>query len=182
MAILGAAHAAGTAAQDFLPAEVAAQPMIHTDAGTLRGCGLKMFAAYVGSNLRIVGVEVFIEVQVDGRGVFWGEVSEFAAPTHAPSAEPVPVAVESIWVKSPDIAATRPILGKVDKAEGGHSLLYAIEADSAIALMLSAMKGESILFGFKRSGSPADHIYVGSPKLARDESEQLQRCISNLTK
>jgi hypothetical protein len=180
-AFLGMALAARSAAQELLPADVAARPMTHMEAGTQRGCGLKMFAAHVTGNQRIVGVEVFIDVYVDGKGTFTGEVSEFAAPTSARSADPVPVAVESIWVKSPDIAATRPILGKVEKGEGGD-LLYAIEADSAIALMLSAMKGDAILFGLKRSGSSADHIYVGTPNLAREESEQLQRCISNLTR
>jgi hypothetical protein len=182
MTLLGAAQAGSAEAQDLLPVDVAAQPMIHTEAGTLRSCGLRLFAAHVDSNSWIVAVETFIDVYVDGKGSFKGEVSEFSAPTQRRNANPVPVAVESIWVKSPDTAATRPILGKVDKGEGGHELLYAIEADSAIALMLSGIKGESILFGFKRSGSPAGHIYIGVPKLARDESEQLQRCLSNLTK
>jgi hypothetical protein len=181
-AIFGTALAARSAAQDMLPAEVAARPMIHTDAGRLRGCGLKMFAAYVGSNLRIVGVEVFVSVYIDGRGAFEGEVSEFAVPTQARAAQSVPVAVESIWVKSPDSAATLPVLGKVDKGESGYSLLYAIEGDSAIALMLSGLKGETILFGFKRRGSPADHIYAGIPKLAQLEREQLQHCLADLTR
>jgi hypothetical protein len=180
-AMFGAAHAGGSAAQDLLPAEVAAQTTIYTDAGT-RGCGLRLFAAHVASDLWIVGVETFIDVHVDGRGSFKGEVSEFAAPAHGRNANPAPVAIESIWVKPPDMGLTTPVLGKVDKGEGGYSLQYAIDADSAIAVMLSAMKGESVLFGFKRIDQPAEHIYVGAPKLTRDESERLQRCISNLTK
>jgi hypothetical protein len=181
-AILGLGHAAGSVAQDLLPAEVAAQPLTYTDAGVLRGCGLRLFAAHVASNQWIVGVETFIDVYVDGRGAFKGEVSEFAAPARGRNADPVPVAIESIWVKSPDIDATTPGPGKVSKGEDGSSLGYAIAGETTISVMLSAMRGESILFGFKRSGKPAGQIYVGAPKLAREESQQLQRCISSLTK
>ena len=181
-ALLAAAHAAGSSAQDLLPAEIAARPMIHDTAGALRGCGLRLFAAHVASDQWIVAIEASVNVYADGTAAFKGEVFEFAAPARGRHASPAAVAIDSLWVKSPDIDATAPGPGNPGKDEDGYALRYAIAAESAVAVMLSAMKGDSILFGLKRTGQPAGHIYVGSPKPAPRDSEQLQRCISGLLK
>jgi hypothetical protein len=184
-ALLGAAHAPNAPAQDLLRAEVAAQPMIYANVGAARGCGLRLFAAQVANNHWIVAVEASLDVYSDETAEFQGEVSEFALPIRTPhgrNPHPVPVAIESIWVKAPDMGATTPVLDKVLKGQDGHSLRYAINGDSAVAVMLAAIKGESILFGFRRTANTADLIYVGTPELAPNESERLQRCIADLAK
>jgi hypothetical protein len=181
-ALLGVAHAPKASAQDPLHAAIAAQPVIYTDTSAPPGCGLRLFAAHVTSDLRIVAVETSIDVYADETAAFKGGVFEFSAPSPGRNASPEPVAIETVWVKSPDMGMTTPILDKLDKGEGGYSLRYATAVDSAIAVLLSAIKGESILFGFKRTASPAEPVFVGIPKLARNEIEQLQRCIANLTK
>jgi hypothetical protein len=181
-ALLGVAHAAGSAAQTPLHAAIAAQSMIYADAGAARGCGLRLFAAHIASNLWIVAVETTLDIYTDGTAAFKGGVFEFAAPAQGRSPSPAPVAIEAVWAKSPEMGMTTPVLGKMDKGAGGYSLRYATGVDSAIAVLLSAMKGESILFGFRRTGHPDESTYVGTPKLAREEIEPLQRCIANLTK
>jgi hypothetical protein len=181
-AVIAQTHAAGTSAQVLLQADIATRPLIHETAGALRGCGLRLFAAHVASDMWIVAIETAVNLYADGTAAFNGEVFEFAAPVRGRNAKPAAVEIDAIWVKSPDIDATAPGPGKAGKADDGHSLEYAIAAESAIAVMLSAMKGESILFGFRRSGNPAEHIYVGAAQPAGNDSQQLQRCIADLIK
>ena len=181
-AVHAVTHAARAPAQVALHADVAVQPLLHAGTGAPRGCGLRLFAAHVTSDHWIMALETSVNVYADGTAAFKGEVLEFAAPVPRRSADPAPVDIDSIWVKSPDIDATAPGPGEAGKANNGYSLGYAIAGESAIAVMLSAMKGESILFGFKRTGKPEEHMYVGVPKPARKDSEQLQRCIADLIK
>lgn len=180
--LLGAASAAAAAAQDPLNAAIATKPLIHTGDGAPQGCGLRLFAAHVAANLRIVAVETSVDVYANGTAAFNGGVFEFAAPVAGRAANPEPVAIEAVWVKSPDMGMTTPVLEAMEKGAGGYSLRYAINADVAIAVMLSAMKGESILFGFSRTAPSAESILIGAPKMARNEIDQLQRCVANLTR
>ena len=181
-ALLGVEVAAEPVAQQPLTAAIAAQPTVYTSAGAPQGCGLRLFAAHVAANRWIVAVETAIDVYGDGTAALKGGVFEFAAPAPGRTPNPDPVAIEAVWVKAPDMGMTTPVLDRMDKGAGGYSLRYAINADSAIAVMLSAMKGESILFGFKRSANSDEPIFIGAPKMARNETEQLQRCIANLTR
>ena len=181
-ALLGAAHAPGAGAQNPLRAEIAARSLTHMVAGTARGCGLRLFAAHVASDQWIVAVETSIDAFADGTAAFKGGVFEFAAPGPGRSPMPVPVAIDAVWVKSPDLDAFTPVLNKVDKAEGGYALRYAINVNSAIGAMLAAIKGEPILFGFRRADNLAEPVLFGNPKLGRNESEQLQRCDVNLAR
>jgi hypothetical protein len=181
-ALLVLAHAPAADAQNALHAAIAAQPKIYEDAGAPRGCGLRLFAAHIASDLWIVAVETTIDAYADGTAAFKGGVFEFAAPGPGRQASPSPVAIEAVWLKSPDMDATQPVLDKIDKGPGGYALRYAINSDSAIGAMLAAMKGESMLFGFKRADNRAEPIFAGTAKLTRGEMDQLKRCLANLAR
>ncbi len=155
-----------TLAQNMLEAKVSGQPLIYMKDGTLRGCGLRIFSVYVANDLSTVAIDTSVNIYTNKMFAFKGEVSEFAAPKQGRMSTPRAIEIESVWIKPPQVDATRP-LAEVMKGDNNRSLLYLIPLDSALAVILSAAKGQSISMGFRKVGSSACLLWSPHPDRKR---------------
>jgi hypothetical protein len=177
-----AIHCANVSAQNVVAIHMQGQPLIYTESGQAKGCGVRVIGIVGADQPGRTFTSFDVSVNVYASGLAIGKViGEVNTPAGNAIARSVRQPVFGTWFRAGSLAPVAPINNSFKASSDKGAYLFQAGFSESIDLILSMLKQEelSVAVAWKRD---REVIYTGTPLLQENERQRVLACLQEAIK
>lgn len=178
------AHALPSAAQSVVEVRMLGQPLVYTDSGTVKGCGIRLLGqlpAAVGSK-KFRLFDGSANIYQDGAALTKMILMDVPMDSDPATAKQERMALRNYWLKADGMSPAAARKGTyMESPAEKRAYLFATGAEPAMDFIMAATHGAPIQVGLKWEAD-IDWIYAGRVELSEEDRTRVSNCFEELTK